>query len=122
MHTSQQPGDSRGGPGYGQLRDFTFLDHLHHSEDRRRTQDDWTVFQPRVIHYDSYLVFIVPLNAGYLDLHHNKSFWIHHDAAYAQNWRNFPSHLLSEAVQRQDIHSLLAGIGRDNEIKLRPIV
>ena len=99
-----------------------FLDYLHYSEDRRHTQDDWAVLHPWVIHYDSYLVLVVPLDTGYFNIHHNKSFSIHHDTAYAPYWRNFSSHFLSEAVQRHDIHFPLMSIGRGDEIELRPIV
>ena len=122
MYTSHQPGDPRGGPWYGQLGDLIFLDYLHYSEDRRCAQDDGAVFHPWVIHYNGYLVLIVPLDTGYLNIHHDKPFWIHHDTAYAAYWRNFSSHFLSEAVQRHDIHSPLMGVGRGDEIELRPII
>ena len=95
MHASHQPGDSGGGPWYGQLRDLALLDYFHHSEDHRHAKDDWAVFEPWVIHHDSYLVFVVPLNTGYLNVHHNESFWIHHDTPYTHYWRNFSSHFLS---------------------------
>ena len=69
--------------------EISLLDYFHYPEDCRHAQDDRAIFQPRVIHYDSYLVFIVPLNTGYLNIHHNESLWIHHDTTYAQYWRNF---------------------------------
>ena len=122
MHTSHQPRDSQGGPWYSQLGDLTFLDYLHYSEDCRHAEDDWAVFHPQVILYDSFLVLNVPLDTGYLNIYHNKTLWIHHDTTYAQYWRNASSHLLSEAVQRHDIHSLLMAVGRGGEIELRPIV
>ena len=66
MHASHQPGDSQGGPWYGQLGDLALLDYLHYSEDCRHAQDDRAVFHPRVIHYNGYLVLIVPLTQGIL--------------------------------------------------------
>ena len=46
--------------------EISFLDYLHYSEDCRHAQDDRAVFHPWVIHYNCYLVLIVPLTHGIL--------------------------------------------------------
>ena len=121
MHTSQQPGDSRGGPWYGQLEILFSL----------ITRITWKIvcilrmtgqsFIPGSSITIAIWSSLYPLTR-YLNIHHNESFWIHHDTAYAPYWRNFSSHFLGEAVQRHDIHSPLTDLGRGDEIELRPIV
>ena len=122
MDFSHQPGESGGGPGYGQLRDLTLLDDLHHSIDRGSTQDDLEVFQPWVLHYYGYLVFILPLNAGYLNIHHNEPFGFNHDTPDAGYWRNLPSYFLSQAIQGHNIHAPFTGVGGSDEIDLCSII
>ena len=98
MDISHQLGESGGGPWYGQLQNLTLLDDLHHSIDRGNTQDDLKVFQPWVLHYYGYLVFIIPLNAGYLNIHHNEPFRFHHDTPNASYWRILPSYFLNQVI------------------------
>ena len=116
MDISHQPGEPGGGPWYGQLQNLTLLDDFHHSIDRGSTQDDLKILQSWTLHHYGYLVFIVPLNTGHLNIHHDEPFGFHHDIPDPGYWRNLPSYLLSKAIERHNIHAPLMGIGGSDKI------
>ena len=118
MDVSHQPGEPGGGPGYSQLQNFALLDDFHHPIDRGSTQDDLKILQPWVLHHYGYLIFIVPLNTRYLDIHHDEPFRLHHNTSDPSYWRYLPSYLLSEVIQGHDIHASFMGIGRTHEVNL----
>ena len=122
MDISHQPGEPGGGPWYGQLRNLTLLNDFHHSVDCGSTQDDLKIFQSRVLHHYGYLIFVVPLNTGYLDIHHDEPLRLHHDTSDPGYGGYLPSYLLSEVIQGHDIHAPLSGIGGSNKVNLRSIV
>ena len=72
LYVSHQPGDSRGGPWHSQLGDLTFLDHLHNMIKSWDTQDNRPISHAQIIHHYGNLVFVVPLDTGHFDIHHEK--------------------------------------------------
>ena len=122
MDVSHQPGEMGGGPWYSQLQNLTLIDDFHRSIDRGSTQDDLEVFQSRVLHLYGYLVFIVSLNTGYLNIHHGKPFRFHHDTPDPGYWRDLSSYLLSKAIERHNIHAPFTGIGRSDKIDLCSVI
>ena len=81
LYVSHQPGDSRGGPWHSQLGDLTFYDHLHNAIKSGGTQDNWPLSHARIIHHYGNLVFIIPLDTGHFDVHHDEPNGLHRGAA-----------------------------------------
>ena len=68
------------------------------------------------------MVLVIPCNTGYLDPHEYKPSWLYHDPVYALDGGNSISHLLGQAFQGENIHTLPPSIGGAHEVKLGPII
>ena len=122
LNISQEPQDMRGFPGYGQLRNLTFLDHLYHPVEGRHTQYNRALLHSWVIKDDGYLIFVITGYAWDLYPHYDEACGLYQYTPNALNRQNGTPNLLGEAVKGEHIHLPPLGIGGSYKIELSPII